>query len=288
MTVPAPIVLALAAAFCFGLGLVLTQFGLRHMRAAAGAGVSIPTTTLLVWIAAPWALHSNGWQMTALALFALVGLFFPSAVTLLTFASNQRMGPTVTGTVGSTAPLFAITGAVVFLGERLTLATAAAAAAIVAGVALLTWQPGAGVRRWPPQALLLPLAAACLRGTAQAVTKTGLLLWPNPFAATLVGYTVSSAVVATALHRRAGPAATSFNRPGVLWFAIVGGTNGAAVFLLYAALSRGSVIQVAPIVATFPLFTLLLDMLLLHEERLTAARLGGVGLAVAGVVVLLT
>lgn len=288
MSTPIPVILAFAAAACFGLGLVLTQFGLRHMPAAAGACISIPTTALVVWMASPWALHSSGWRLDAIGLFALVGVFFPAVVTLLTFASNQRMGPTVTGTAGGTAPLFAIAGAVLFLGERLTLAATFGAMAIVAGVGLLTWQPANMVRRWPPRALLLPLAAACLRGAAQATTKIGLLLWPNPFAATLIGYTISSAVVATGLRWHPGSSARKFSRRGILWFAVVGLANGAAVFMLYAALNHGSVVQVAPIVATFPVFTLILDLLLLREERLTAARLAGVGLTVAGVVVLLT
>jgi drug/metabolite transporter (DMT)-like permease len=44
---------------------------------------------------------------------------------------------------------------------------------------------------------------------------------------------------------------------------------------------------VSPIVATYPLFTLILSALVLREERMSAALIGGVMLVVAGVVVLL-
>ena len=42
---------------------------------------------------------------------------------------------------------------------------------------------------------MLPLAGAALRGLAQPVASYGLLAWPDPFAAALIGYLVSAAIV---------------------------------------------------------------------------------------------
>ena len=86
------------------------------MDALSGARVSIPTAALLFWLCAPF-LDWSGWQWRAVGIYALVGFFFPAAVTLLTFEANRRMGPTVAGTIGSAAPLFAVLGAAAFLGE---------------------------------------------------------------------------------------------------------------------------------------------------------------------------
>jgi drug/metabolite transporter (DMT)-like permease len=208
-------------------------------------------------------------------------------VTLLTYEANQRMGPTVTGSVGSTAPLFAAAAAVLFLGERLTLPVALATVAIVAGVATLVWQPRASVALWPRRLLLLPLAAAALRGLAHALIKLGLTLWPSPFAASLIGYTVSAAAVTAGARWKLGTLRPGWNRPGVLWFALVGLCNGAAVLAMYAALNRGPVTLVAPTVATYPLFALLFGALLLRGESVTARSAAGVGLTVAGVAALL-
>jgi len=44
-----PAVLALSASFFFGLALVLTQFGLRHVRPSEGSLVSIPFLALILW-----------------------------------------------------------------------------------------------------------------------------------------------------------------------------------------------------------------------------------------------
>jgi hypothetical protein len=48
-----------------------------------------------------------------------VGVIFPAVVTLLGYESNRLAGPTVTGALASTTPLFAALGAIVFLGEPL-------------------------------------------------------------------------------------------------------------------------------------------------------------------------
>ena len=279
----AALALAVVAAACFGLALVLTQFGLRHMRAADGALISIPTTALLFWALAPFVIDFAAFELIAGAIFAAVGLFFPAAVTLLTYEANQRLGPTVAGALGGTAPLFAALAAVFFLGERPTPLTAAATLAVVAGVAILGWQPA----RWPARFLLLPLAAALLRGLAQVAIKLGLTIWPSAFAASLIGYSASVLSVVADARLRRGRARGRVDRRGALWFALVGLGNGAAVLSTYAALARGTVTLVAPAVASYPLFALLLGALLLKEQRITPRLAAGTTLMIAGIAALI-
>jgi len=102
------IILALASAVCYGLGLTLTQFGLRDVPPAAGAAISIPTSTLLFVVAAPIGLAGTTPDWTALPIFAAVGLLFPAAATLITFEANRRLGPVMTGSLGNLAPVFAV------------------------------------------------------------------------------------------------------------------------------------------------------------------------------------
>jgi drug/metabolite transporter (DMT)-like permease len=282
-----PVFLALLASACFGLALVITQFGLRHLQAAAGAVVSIPTTAVLFWAVSPFLLDLDGWQTQAAGIFALVGLFFPAIVTLLTFEANRSMGPTVTGAVGSTAPLFAVAAAILLLGESVTIRGALATIFIVVGIAMLTLQPKDSPNRWPRRLLVLPLTAAALRGLAQAAAKLGLALWPSPFAAGLIGYTVSAASIAAAARIRLASRGLALNTKGTLWFAAVGLCNGAAVLSMYAALKLGSVTTVAPVVATYPLFSLLFGAFWLPQERPTPRMVIGVALTIAGVAALL-
>jgi drug/metabolite transporter (DMT)-like permease len=272
------LVLAGVSAICFGTALVTAKLGLRTMDARAGAAISIPTATVLLVLATPFALELSAFSVVAALLFALVGLFFPALVTLITFAANDRLGPSVTGTLSSTAPLFALAAAFVFLGERIPSRALVAAIGVVAGAALLSWRGGAVVRR----ALWLPLAGAALRGLAQVLAKAALALWPNPFAASLIGYAVSSATVTAAdrLRRRAPAPRT---RAALGWFMATGVLNGGAVLSMYAALDAAPVSLVAPVVAGYPLVTVLLGAVLLREERLSARILSGAVLVAAAI-----
>ena len=78
------------------------------------------------------------------------------------------------------------------------------------------------------------------------------------------------------------------DRRAALWFVATGFFNGTSLFLLYVALNQGKVSLISPIVATYPLFTLGLSMLLLRHERVTQRVAVGAVLTVAGVIVLVS
>ena len=276
---------ALSAAAGLGAAMVTTRLGLRHATPLAGAAIGVPSSTLVFWCLAPFLLDTGGFDPAAAGMFALVGLFFPAAVTLLTYTGNQRMGPTITSAVSCTTPLFALSGAILFLGEALTAGNVLGTATIVLGMLLLTWNGGALPRDWPLWAVALPLAGAAIRALAQVLTKAGLALWGNPYAATLIGYTVSAAVILIAARssRPREPA----DRRALPWFVATGFFNGSSVFLMYVALDQGQVSVVSPIVATYPLFTLALSMVFLRHDRVTPRVALGAVLTVAGVAVLL-
>ena len=281
------ITLAFASAFCFGAGLVLTQLGLRDVSPLAGAAISIPSSTLLFIAAAPFVLAGGPLIWAAVPVFAAVGLLYPGAVTLLTFAANRALGPVITSALGNLAPLFAVAFAVLMLGEPLRPAQLLGLLVTVAGVLILTIARGHGTGRWLSWALLLPLLAAALRGFVQPSIKLGLEIWPSPFAAALVGYIVSSAIVLAANRIHSGRFMTDAPRRGRVWFTVTGVFNGGAALLLYAALANGPVALVSPLVATYPLITIAGSMLILGRIQ-GGWRLGfGVALTVAGVALLL-
>jgi drug/metabolite transporter (DMT)-like permease len=281
------IVLAFASAFCFGAGLVLTQLGLRHLPPLAGAAIAIPSSTLLLVCLAPLALSSSTVVWSAVLIFAAVGLTYPGAATLLTFAANRALGPVITGTLGNLAPLFAVALAVVMLGEPMRPAQAGGLVAIVAGVVLLTASRGANGGHWRSWYLLLPLLAAAVRGFIQPAIKLGLELWPSPFAASLVSYIVSAVIVLAVARASTGRFVAKAPLAGRLWFVGVGLCNGLAVLLLYAALARGPVALVSPLVATYPLVTVAGTMIVLGRIEGGIRLIFAVALTVAGVALLL-
>ncbi len=277
--------LAVSSSFCFGVALVTGRIGLRSIDARSGAAVSIPTATLLFALASPFMFDATDFSATAALWFAVVGLFFPATVTLLTFRSNETLGPTITGAVSGTAPLFALLAAGLLLGERIPVSAAVASAAIVVGVALISWKQNAVRPGFVGWALLWPICGALVRGFAQAGAKAGLLLWPNPFAAGLISYSVSTATVigVNQVGRLQRPRLT---KRGVAWFAATGVLNGGAVLLMYAALNAAPVSLVAPVVATYPLITALVSALVLREEALSLRMAAGVGATVLAIIYL--
>ncbi len=278
--------LALAAAFCFAVALILTQYGLRTMPSWRSPIYSIGSSMIVAWLLVPFAIDSAGVNLKAVLIFAGVGVVFPVAVSILSVRSNEKLGPAVTGAVGNVTPLFAVLGAVLFLGERLSLGQTAGLAFVVLGVILLALRGGAGGRTWPIWVLLLPLAAALIRGAIQPLIKTGLAQWHEPLAAAAIGYTMSMVVILSLVGRRAWREGRA-HPGGVAWFTAVGIFNGAATLLLYAALGLGSITVVAPLVALFPLFALMLSLVFLRNEHLPVVGLLGIVVSVAGVIVLL-
>ena len=274
--------LALAASFFFALSLILARLGLARYPVQQAAATTLPSATMLLWLLSPATVGWGGFDLPAAAIFAGVGAVFPIAVTYLVFSANRHMGPALAGALGNTTPVFALGFAVLLLGESLSVPHALGIALLLAGVALLTLPGRGAAHRFPAWVLALPLAAAALRGLVQPAVKYGLTLWPDPFAASLFGYTVSAGI-AFALGG-ARPAMPVRDR---LLFLATGVGNAMAVLLLYAALSRAAVVLVAPLVATYPLFTIALGLVFLKGEALTARMLAGVALTVAGVVAVL-
>jgi drug/metabolite transporter (DMT)-like permease len=276
------LLLACLSSLGFGMALVTSKLGLRFLDARSGAAISIPTATLLFIVASPFALTASGFTLHAALLFALVGLFFPAVVTLLTFQSNDRLGPVVTSSVSSTAPLFALAAAALLLGEDVPPKATLASIGVVVGVTLLLWKPARLSFSSMGWALLLPIVGAMVRGLAQVVAKAGLLLWPNPFAASLIGYLVSSATV-IAVNRLPRANRPSNVKAAIAWFVLTGILNGGAVLLMYAALSTAPVSMVAPVVAIYPLVTVFLSAAVLREEAPGLRGFVGAAVTVAAI-----
>ncbi len=278
---------ALASASCYALALVLAQIGLRGQSVLAGATVSLPITAAALLLVGLFGLDLAGFDSRAAAIFAGTGLFFPVAVTLLSFQGNRLLGPNLAGALGNATPLFAVAFGILILGDHLSLQGTAGLASILGGVALLSIPGRLEARRWTAAALAIPLGAAIIRGTVQPVMKLGLAFWPEPLAATVISYTASASVMlAVSLVLGRGRLLLPELR-SVPVFACVGLLNGASVLLLYSALAIGRVSLVAPLVAIYPLFTLAFSAVLLRGEILHARLLAGIAATVLGVVLLL-
>lgn len=276
---------ALAAAVVYAFGIVLAPLGLRVAPPVAGAAVSVPSSALFFLLLAPFTVDFAAFDRQSLALFVLAGAFFPAMVTLLNFAGNVRLGPNLVGALGNLTPLFAVALAALLLGDVPGPWQVAGILAVCGGLLLLAVERmrlHADAALW---VLMLPLAAAVLRGAAQPVVKLGLAGWPDAFAATTIGYVTSATVLLSVrriFHRAPLP-----RDPRVLWYCVIGICNGLSVVFLYAALTRGPVTVVAPLMATYPLIVMGLNRVIHGDRALTRTTFAGICISVAGVAVVL-
>ena len=258
--------LALCSAFLFALSVQLQNLGLRYGHSRLGALISIFGATSFYWVLSPFFLQTSYWTSSAIIIFAAVGLFRPFLSVNLALAGVRYLGPTLTSTLSSTAPLFAAAFAVLILGERLTVPLLVGTIAIVVAVGSV-YGKGETKAAWPTWALLLPIFAASLRALGHAMTKLGLNIVPDPLFAGLTSYTVSLLIAAMTLlpkhqriHLHVKPSY------GLLWFFGGGILNGVSIWSLNAALNLGDVVKTAPIVSLSPIFTFLLGFIIFRRE----------------------
>lgn len=286
--------LALLAALQFAAGSLLVKRGLAHGDSISGAAVSIASSFVVFALVAPFAVSGSDWLSPAVWIFAAVGLMRPVISTMLGNEGTRRLGPTVSSTVESTSPLFAVAGGVLVLAEHLTLSTLLGTLGVVAGVLVLSQRDGKR-RSWPLWALGFPLGASMIRSAAHVAVKMGLLLLPNVVLSGLVAYGVSLGVALGILglrrsHERRGGRAPGAPRwrsaAGIGWFALNGLANAGAIFALNSALRIGDVVLVSPVTASVPVFTLLGSWLFLRQEPLTGRMVLGALVVVPSVVLI--
>jgi drug/metabolite transporter (DMT)-like permease len=283
----AAIILGIASAVFLGGGLVLTQFGLRTIHPLSGAAISVPSFTIVFIMLSPFLLHGQTVEWRAVPIFAAVGLVFPAALTMLTFASNRALGPVVTGALGNLSPLLSVAVAVLLLHEPLRALQFAGLMVAMLGVFAITVTRTPDMRDWRTWALLLPLGASVLRGVIPPIIKVGLDIWPVALAAGLTGYIFSTLTVLAIERIRTGRFLVQAPLSGKLWFALNGICNGIGTISLYAALGHGPVSLVAPLYATYPLFTVGMSLIFLGNVKITWRLVAGTMLTVGGVVLIL-
>ena len=238
---------------------------------------------------APFFMVWDYWLNSAVLIFVLIGLFRPALSASMAVAGMRYLGPTLTTTLSSTSPLFGAAMGILWLNESFTLPTAIGTIGIVGAVILLSRKNRSGgiPVDWPTWALLLPIGAACLRSLGHVLSKIGMEDIPDPYFAGMVGFTVS-AILLNGLRRfgKTTRPPIPWYTKGPRWFALAGICFGTAIIALNAALLRGDLVMVVPIVAASPIFTMVLGAVLFKKEVLNRRAVIAVLIVVPSVIVI--
>ncbi len=207
-------------------------------------------------------------------------------------ASQQRLGPSGTGTLLGTVPVFGAMVAAALLGEPFTLVHLLAVLIVAGGVMLvaLSRPSSGGDQDRRVSGIVLGLATAGCWSISPVLIRGGLAGLPSPVFAASVGLATSAVVYGIALavtsRRRQRPVVTGQTRR----LLVAGGvTVGLAVWLLFTAYNLAEVAVVLSVMQLIPATVVLLARWLAPETAPTSpVRLwAGVGAVAAGALILI-
>jgi drug/metabolite transporter (DMT)-like permease len=276
--------IALAAAVSYAISGIAAKRGLRYSTPVTVTLVSVAIHAVVLWIAL---LIFRGVPVVSwwvLFLFVLSGLLQP-ILRFLTYAGIHYVGAAAGTTLRGAHPLFSTTLAILFLGEPLNPLIVLGTIAIVAGVALISWQGNkrqASFRWWH---LAYPLSAAFLAGVSHPLRRYTLKLANEPlYLAAVIGIVALPWLVSATLLPGQNQKPV-WNRRAIGPFVIAGALETLGILLGIIALSIGQVVVVSPIIATSPLWIVLGSWIFLRDiERLTLRTLFGAICVVAGTI----
>jgi uncharacterized membrane protein len=279
-----PEALALLAAVSYALFTLCAWFGLQHSTPLAATIVSLLARTILLWTAVVFTGGIPGFARLALIVFVSLGIL-QSVTSLLTFLGLHRIGTSRSQPLRNTYPLWSALIAIVIMHEKASAMIVAGTFLIVLGVVLISWKPDVpppGYHWWH---IVFSLAAGVLAGVAFPLRRYGLTITNEPvfFAAVVAVVSLAGAVPFCWLSR--DRRVSMWHPKGVFHFSLSGFFEGLGALLSLMALSSGRVVIISPIVATTPLWNLVIAIIFLRgKEEINARTIAGTFAVVIGTI----
>jgi drug/metabolite transporter, DME family len=244
--------------------------------------VSILMQNLLLWSAifVTGGIHSV--PLAGVLLFTLVGLF-QLAVRLLAYTGVEKIGASRSSALQSVSPLISAAIAITFLGEPTTLLIILGTCLVVVGIILISWKPERELSSFRWWHLLLPVGAAVLTGINHPIRRYVLTMANEPlfFSALMGTVSLGGFLIYYALSPRS--LRLRWNRRAIGPFLATGFCETISILLIITAISMGRVVIVAPIAASYPVWSLILSAIFLRDfESVNRKVVAGVVSVVAG------
>ena len=270
---------------------ILLKKGLVQSNALTGMVVSLVVGWVALAITSAILLPANTqFDLRSILFFAGIGLVAPPVVRYLTYIGVDRLGASRSDPVRSLTPFFAILFAILFLREEATIYVFLGAGLIFAGVLLLS-RGGGGAgepRSWKTTDLLYPLGAAILAGAVANLRKYGSGMMDSPVLAAFVAATSAIFAFGIFLFASGKWRKVTLDRGSAKYFILSGICTSATDVLDILVLKLGKITVVSPLLATSPLFIILLSHLFLRGvEKVTWSLVLGAIVIFCGVEVIL-
>ncbi|HTF94246.1 MAG TPA: DMT family transporter [Verrucomicrobiae bacterium] len=278
-----PILFGLLTSLCFAIASLLAQRGYHEGAAPWGAWITIAANAVFL-LGAHFILNSETRLFVAENLiFVAVGLAVPGVTRVLSFRGIRTMGSSITSTIVNTTPMFSTVLAILILHERPASLVLLGVALTVCGLITVSW--GGEKTSYKRIELIYPFMCALLfsmkdiavrwglgDGTGQPILAAGIAALTSTVEIYLITRFVQG-------EKFVWPAARVCR-----WFIASGVFTGGSFLFMYLAYSLERVSIVAPLVNSYTVFVSLLTPLMAREiETITARKLAGAALVVAGI-----
>lgn len=286
---------SIVAAFFICLISAISRIMLKRGMHASNALTGMVVSLVIGWIVLAGltlALVSpSSYNLKGILFFSMIGIIAPPVVRYLTYIGIDRLGASRSDQLRSLTPFFAIYFAVIFLNEPLNAAILAGTVCIFSGVLLISHdglKNQQGHRRWHLLDLFPPILAALLAGVVANLRKYGNTLLDSPLLAATVAATSALFVFGTFMGLTGNRKKLQFDATSSKYFILSGICTSATDVLDLVALKSGKVSVVIPLLATSPLFVIILSHLFLKGiEKVTWIIVLSGLLIVAGVELIL-
>src|SRR6478672_11804689 len=275
-------VLALITSIFYASALVSARAGMRYSTPTTVTLVSILIQNLLLWSAIFVTGGVHTVPLIGILLFTVVGIF-QLGVRLLAYTGVEKIGPSRSSALQSVSPLISAAIAVAILGEPTTPLIVLGTCLVVAGIVLISWKPErqlADFRRWH---LLLPIGAAFLTGINHPIRRYVLTMADEPlfFSALMGSVSLVGFLIYFAASRRSQRLV--WNRKAIGPFLATGVCETMSILMIITAISMGRVVIVAPIAASYPVWSLIQSAIFLRDvEPINWKVITGIVSVVAG------
>ncbi len=267
----APQILALFSAFSFASFTICARLGLNHSTLITATFLSLSVRAVALWSAVFLTGGIPKVEPIAVVLVVILGII-QTATSLLTFTGIYRIGASRSEPLRNSYPLWSAILAVTMLHEQAGFAILLGTLLVVAGVTLISWRPAVITSAYRWWDVLFPLAAAFLAGFAFPIRRYALTISNEPlfFAAVIAVVPFLCFTVFLLMPTARGPLQCS--RSVLPLLVAAGCFEALGALLAMMALGVGRVVVVAPIVATTPLWTLLMTLVLLRGQERVGRR----------------
>ena len=270
-----PEFIALIAAILYSGNSITARMGMQRSNPLTAACVTLFVRAILLWSAVFLTGGIPDVEWLPLLLFVMLGIM-QTATSLLQLTGIHRLGVARADPLRNTYPLWAALIAIVFLGEQAGPGILGGTLLVVGGISLISWQPAASGMTYHWWNAIFPLLAALFAGIAFPVRRVAFDISNEPLFFAAILSVVSFISLGPYLAIRLKTEKLVWNRSSLPKFVLSGFFESAASLLSLIAVSVGRVVIVSPIVASTPLWTLIMTVLFLRGvERINSRTVMG-------------